>query len=538
MAIFIGVIIYGLLFGFACRYLAKEKNKNETTWFIIGFLLGIIGILLIGFSKSESDSDSDNKNKTSNNITIEDEIRYIDLDCPVDLVNISIISDKVDNRTQCSIRFLNLSSKIISSIKISILSYDSFGAPVEKDNIGYAVIQDLSTKPKTYCNSIISLSNQLTRKVDISISKILFDDNTVWEKGDQEPEKVAINKITNSVEIRDIKRVAGDDAICYPEQRENTWICVCGRINRLDENCIRCGRNKEEVFEKYNKVNIEDKIDSLIKSIRENERLTREKEELEKQEFEQIRKEKIKVLVKSLKVILPICAMMIILVTIGTFTNWSFTYRGYELKQWNRIVNNNGDTLLLQTLQNPNLQALNQTPKGPDPLCNKLIDTGVNINISNNQGKTALELASYDNMPDIVNKLIDKGATGKCYIHTTIYMQEYELNDNVSQPSQFSVYYIVNCENGKLIPNDNYNIYDYDDDIDKTYNGDLLYIGEMKNGAINGTGTSYVPYLGGMCEIYSGEWKNGYFNGQGCSYMYDGSVKNRGTFINGYYQSQ
>lgn len=45
------VLLYSLIFAFACYYLANEKNKDPMTWAFIGFFLGIIGILILGFSE-------------------------------------------------------------------------------------------------------------------------------------------------------------------------------------------------------------------------------------------------------------------------------------------------------------------------------------------------------------------------------------------------------------------------------------------------------------------------------------------------------
>ena len=54
-AIMIALIAGGLIFGFATRYIAMEKNKkNPENWFIIGFILGLIGLLIVAFSKDES----------------------------------------------------------------------------------------------------------------------------------------------------------------------------------------------------------------------------------------------------------------------------------------------------------------------------------------------------------------------------------------------------------------------------------------------------------------------------------------------------
>lgn len=36
-----------VLFGIACAYYAKERGRNPTTWFCLGLMLGIIGLIVL-----------------------------------------------------------------------------------------------------------------------------------------------------------------------------------------------------------------------------------------------------------------------------------------------------------------------------------------------------------------------------------------------------------------------------------------------------------------------------------------------------------
>jgi hypothetical protein len=59
----VAIVIYlisGSIFGLVCAWLAREKNRDENGWFLIGFLLGFVGLLLIGFApKSEPPASGD-----------------------------------------------------------------------------------------------------------------------------------------------------------------------------------------------------------------------------------------------------------------------------------------------------------------------------------------------------------------------------------------------------------------------------------------------------------------------------------------------
>lgn len=50
--VLIGYAIYGIVFGICCSWLAIQKGRSGSNWFYVGFLLGIIGLLLIAFAPS------------------------------------------------------------------------------------------------------------------------------------------------------------------------------------------------------------------------------------------------------------------------------------------------------------------------------------------------------------------------------------------------------------------------------------------------------------------------------------------------------
>ena len=50
--VLIGYAIYGTVFGVSCSWLAAQKGRSGGNWFLVGFLIGIIGLLLIAFAPS------------------------------------------------------------------------------------------------------------------------------------------------------------------------------------------------------------------------------------------------------------------------------------------------------------------------------------------------------------------------------------------------------------------------------------------------------------------------------------------------------
>lgn len=51
------LVIQGLVFGFFCSYIAREKNRDGTSWFWLGFFFSILTLLtLIAVPKAEINS--------------------------------------------------------------------------------------------------------------------------------------------------------------------------------------------------------------------------------------------------------------------------------------------------------------------------------------------------------------------------------------------------------------------------------------------------------------------------------------------------
>ncbi|MFA6118548.1 MAG: DUF4339 domain-containing protein [Parachlamydiales bacterium] len=45
------ILLFWLFFGITCSRIAQKKNRNRTTWFYLGVLLGIIGVIIIFFMR-------------------------------------------------------------------------------------------------------------------------------------------------------------------------------------------------------------------------------------------------------------------------------------------------------------------------------------------------------------------------------------------------------------------------------------------------------------------------------------------------------
>jgi hypothetical protein len=66
LVIVVAVVVQGLVFGGFCAYLAEQKGKDEGTWFLLGLVFGIIGLLaLIGYPSEAGSQRSRSTARTS-----------------------------------------------------------------------------------------------------------------------------------------------------------------------------------------------------------------------------------------------------------------------------------------------------------------------------------------------------------------------------------------------------------------------------------------------------------------------------------------
>lgn len=189
----------------------------------------------------------------------------IDLSCPVENRGSIVKTNSETDEQYLLLKLLNISEKTITSVKFNVRVYDANGVelatiPVE--------IDELSAEPKTLFaeNKAISLAETPDAKnFVVEITYATFEDEEPYEPSEE-----------NTVEV-DAKEASVDDAIalrelapgavCFAEENDDHWKCVCGRPNFLDsESCVRCGRDKAETLAKFSS---KEALDNTVTKIKE-----------------------------------------------------------------------------------------------------------------------------------------------------------------------------------------------------------------------------------------------------------------------------
>lgn len=114
--------------------------------------------------------------------------------------------------------------------------------------------------------------------VDLTIDKTWFEDGSEWRRA-QEARLVDYkpNELPPNRRLEQLRYIAGSDAVGYPSDQGNVWICVCGRVNAAEEKaCRRCSRDQDMVFERFSFEAVQRENDRRERELEQKARLARE----------------------------------------------------------------------------------------------------------------------------------------------------------------------------------------------------------------------------------------------------------------------
>ena len=131
------------------------------------------------------------------------------------------------------------------------------------------------------------------KEAEVTIEKVWFDDATIWRRGNAPLVNYEPNNLQPGRALDELRFVAGQAAMGYPEVQQQAWVCVCGRANSLDSaRCCRCERGRDAVFASFSRENVRQVIavhekklaDVATEARKENSRLLEEESKQRRQQ--------------------------------------------------------------------------------------------------------------------------------------------------------------------------------------------------------------------------------------------------------------
>ncbi len=196
----------------------------------------------------------------------------IDLSCPVENQGVVVKTNSKTGEPYALFKLFNLSEQVVQAVAFMVQAYDTYGTKLGEIRVD---LSDLDGQPKEFFGTAkaVSLAQFPEAKhITVEFLEVHFVEGDPYIKGDNFTEiKYAEPDYDEKMRLM---TAAGEDAVCYAQDAGSYWLCVCGRPNQNeDEVCVRCGREKKEVMERYSS---REALTQTISKIEEAQRLAEE----------------------------------------------------------------------------------------------------------------------------------------------------------------------------------------------------------------------------------------------------------------------
>ena len=174
-------------------------------------------------------------------------MKRIDLASPVEILACEL--PKKDY-AGCDLTLFNLSGDQVTSVEATLTLLDESGEEIAR------VIhraRSLNGAPgKAFVMTVPAENMTRAKDWEATVDKVWFDNSSIWRRSKTGLTDYMPNDLEPSNALNNLRVVAGEDAVGYPEEQDGLWLCVCGRPNDgRAEACVRCQRGRAEVFARY-----------------------------------------------------------------------------------------------------------------------------------------------------------------------------------------------------------------------------------------------------------------------------------------------
>lgn len=167
---------------------------------------------------------------------------------PVVIAAGALQKDNQTGKVFAQLKIRNIQDKAIKAATVKITPFDTVGKPlggtVDYQYLDLAAGRDTDFGQKTP----VMLKEAATRSFAVSVSEVIFSDNSIWTASDEawEPLSAPVTpeKAFTDGELAKQYRVKyGTDCTCVFKKEKDLWRCACGAVNHDSErNCHSCQR--------------------------------------------------------------------------------------------------------------------------------------------------------------------------------------------------------------------------------------------------------------------------------------------------------
>lgn len=299
----IGVFLL-LVIAYIPASIAAKKDRSFGLWYCYGFLLWPVAFFharalpqpdYFTLKKEEKTVEEEHAPDDIETIVHFEEFLYrqTDLNAPVDLLSYQIYRG-FDGKPYLHLSLRNLCYGSISSLLLTAEAKDKEGKELlfdGKNSFSIALEHlDLPKGTDFHPSKPILLPSEKITRLSLTVTEAFFRDAASIQNESPCPTEYRVESLADYEQVLALKAYTGH-AVCLPQHIESGWICICGRLNRVqDARCVFCENEQAFLFKACTAEQVQETAKKNIEQRRltseENKRKLAERAALEQQEAE------------------------------------------------------------------------------------------------------------------------------------------------------------------------------------------------------------------------------------------------------------
>lgn len=172
----------------------------------------------------------------------------MDIGTPVELMKYEYT--EFGSARQAYLTFLNESPHLVTALSGRFLLLDASGGIVENRRVAFGQLH--ADAGQTFACHLTLEESAAHATATMVVEDVVFDGAEPWSLHPLRLKEYEDPPLAEGPDRNALIAIAGHDALCFPQRQENTWLCVCGRYNRLRWSaCRRCQRERDKVLTDY-----------------------------------------------------------------------------------------------------------------------------------------------------------------------------------------------------------------------------------------------------------------------------------------------
>jgi hypothetical protein len=175
------------------------------------------------------------------------------LGSPVILSAGALLKDNQTGKILAQLKIRSIADKTIKALTLNISSFDTSGAALGED-VSFEYLDLSAARDEEFGQkTLIPLPNASTRAFDVTVTKVIFEDNDIWENGQKfaltVSEPISLASILQDDELLKQYAMHFNQTVAKPEKVHDLWYCACGALNHREEaECPVCGNKLESLL--------------------------------------------------------------------------------------------------------------------------------------------------------------------------------------------------------------------------------------------------------------------------------------------------